>query len=156
MRKQTTKIYGVLLSLILIAQFSCAASQQNELIRNRQLWRESGIKNYRMTVDLQKTGHATPNGKFIITVRGGIADSIKLANDPQTDISDSVIKFGKYDTIEDIFEYIEELDKKTPDWEKRDVECDSKLGYPKKVNLDVRRVHDEELFFQVLQFEILK
>lgn len=156
MKKQIRILPELLLIAILITQFSCGILRQIELDRNRRLWRESKITNYKMTVDLQKTGHATPMGKFIITVRGGIAESIKSANNPQSDLSNSVIKFGKYDTIEDIFEYVESVERETWDWEKREIEYDPKLGYPKKVNLDASRVFDEELFFQVLQFEVLE
>jgi hypothetical protein len=144
------------LTAFLATQFSCGAWRKLELERNRSVWRESKITNYRMTVDLQKTGHATPSGKFIITVRNGVAESIKSVNNPETDLRDGVIKFENYDTLDDIFQYIERADKETWDWDKREVEYDSKLGYPKKVSLDAARVFDEELSFQVLEFEALE
>ncbi|MBA3633280.1 MAG: hypothetical protein H0W58_10815 [Acidobacteria bacterium] len=155
-KKQFKILTGCLLLAALTTQFSCGTLRQIELNSNRRLWRESKITNYRMTVDLQKTGHATPMGKFIITVRGGVAESIKLANNPEVDLSNSVLKFGGYETIEDIFDYIESTENKSRSWDKREIEYDSKLGYPKKVNLDKSGVLDDELFFQVLQFEVLE
>jgi hypothetical protein len=145
---------GFLLIAILVLQFSCEKLQQNELERNRRLWRESGITNYRMTVNLQKTGHATPNGKFVITVRQGIKESIKRADNPEADLTG--IYFGRYVTIEEIFEYIERAQKEKWEWVKKEIEYDAKLGYPKKVSLDAARVFDEEFSLQVLQFDVLE
>lgn len=155
-KKQTRILAGFLLIVILAMQLSCGMSRQREFDSNRRLWRESKITNYRMTVDLQKTGHATPMGKFIITVRGGEAESIKAVGSPEKDLKNGDIKFGRYDTIEKIFDYIENADNDKEGWDTRIVEYDSKLGYPKKVSLDKARVFDEELFFQVLQFEALE
>jgi len=154
--KQIRILRGLLLIAIMIAQFSCGTLRQSELDRNRQLWRESKITNYRMTVDLQKAGHATPNGKFVITVREASAESIKSVNNPEVDLRNGGLKFERYDTIEDIFAYIENTEKETWSWNKREIEYDPKLGYPKKVELDTTQAVDEELFFAVLQFEVLE
>lgn len=131
---------------------SCGGVNKAEIERNRRLWHGSGIVNYRMTVDVQKTGHATPMGKFIIEVRDRQAVSIKMANDPTRDAMTE--RFALYDTIDDIFERIEVASVQRPD--KMDIEYDPKLGYPKKLNLDPNTsAMDDELFFQVLQFEAL-
>lgn len=143
-----------LLTTILATQFSCAVLQKSEFERNRRLWRESGVKNYRMTVDLQKTGHATPNGKFIITVRDGIAKSKQYADNlkpvPET------VRFGSYVTLDEMFNYIEQAEKDTGDWHRKEIQYDAKLGYPKKVDMDKARSLDDEIYFYVLQFEILE
>jgi hypothetical protein len=143
---------ALLLTAILTAQFSCGIFQGLE--RNRRLWRESKITNYRMTVNIQKTGHAAPSGKFIVTVREGKTESIKLFDKPEAD--PSTVKFGRYVTIDELFDYIEKAEKETWSWDKKEIEYDAKLGYPKKVNLDASRVFDEELLFQVLEFEVLE
>ena len=110
--KRFNIIAQLLLIAILAAQFSCAALQKNELDRNRKLWSDSNIKNYKMTIKIQKTGHATPNGKFIITVRNGVAESVTPFDKPEMDmLKDSVIQFGRYDTIEGIFSFIESAEK---------------------------------------------
>jgi hypothetical protein len=128
----------------------------SELERSRSLWRESGITNYRVTVDIQKTGHAAPSGKFIITVRKGVAKSIKPVDKPEVEVLGSNVKFESYETLEDIFLFIERADKKALKWNKRQVEYDSKLGYPKYVNMDEAGVLDDEMSYQVLQFEALE
>lgn len=131
---------------------SCGGVSYAEIERNRRLWHDSGIVNYRMTVDVQKTGHATPMGKFIIEVRDRKAVSIKMASDPTRDAMTE--RFSRYDTLDDIFEIIEVENLQVPD--KMDVEYDAKLGYPKRLNLDPSTsAMDDELFFQVLQFEAL-
>lgn len=144
----------IVLLLILITQFSCSSLRKYQLNSNRQLWRESGVKNYRMKVDLQKTGHANPMGKFIITVKNGAAESIKLANKPDSDVRNE--KFEKYETVEKIFAYIENSENVDWEWDVRTIEYDSKLGYPKKLHLDDYSSFDEEIFFEVLDFEILQ
>lgn len=137
---------------MVVAAAACSALNWAEIERNRRLWRDSGIVNYRMTVDVQKTGHATPMGKFIIEVRDRKAVSIKLASDPTRDAMSE--RFSRYDTIDDIFDIIETAGVMRPD--KMDIEYDAKLGYPKKLNLDPdASAMDDELFFQVLQFEAL-
>ena len=135
---------------------SCGSSSHLKLERNRRIWRESNTANYRMTVDLQKTGHAAPNGKFIITVRAGTAESIRPVSDPEVEVRKSVLRFDRYDTVEDIFNFIEATEKEDWDWNKREIEYDPQLGYPKKVNVDARRVFDEELFFEIQQFDRLE
>ncbi len=101
---------------LLTIQFSCATLQKSEFERNHKLWRESNIKNYKMTVEVQKTGHATPMGKFIITVRDGVAKSIQLENlEP---VSENV-RFGSYVTIDAMFGCIESAVKDTGTWHKR-------------------------------------
>lgn len=146
---------------ILSTQFSCAVLQKNEFDRNRKLWSESKITNYKMTINIDKTGHATPNGKFIITVRNGTAESIKMFDKPDVDLlQDSVIRFGRYSTIEGIFSFIEnaenDKEKNNRSWARRITEYDAKFGYPKKVDLDQSGVSDDELYFEVIEFEILE
>ena len=145
---------GFLLILSLATQFSCGVWTNFQLKRNRNLWQESNIKNYRMTIAIDKTGHATPNGKFVITVREGKTESIKRADN--LEIVGDTVKFGSYDSLDDIFDFIENREKDGGVWDRKEIEYDSKLGYPKRVNIDIARVNDEELFFEVLQFESLQ
>lgn len=143
------------LTTILATQFSCAKLQKNEFERNRNLWQESGVKNYKMTVDIKKTGHATPFGKFVITVREGVAPLVQTADNLKT-VSEYV-KFEGLRTLDDIFRYIERMEKDGGSFfDRREIEYDAKLGYPKKANLDNSGVLDDELSFQVLEFEILE
>lgn len=142
---------GLVLIVILASQFSCGTSGKAEFDRNRRLWRENNIKNYRMTVDLKKAGHAAPNGKFIINVRDGRSESIRNAADQEP--VPEIVRFGKYTTLDEIFEYIEAEEQRGGNWDIKEIEYDPKFGYPRKVNLDKARVLDDELSFQVLQFE---
>ena len=148
---------GFIFFAVLVTQFACSPIRQMEFERNRSLWHESKIKDYKMKVKIQKTGHATPNGTFIITVRDRLAKSIKPINKPDVEMLDTQIQFGRYATIEVIFSFIEsaEKDKQKNNrwWSRREIEYDSKLGYPKKVDLDQSGVFDDELSFEVLEFE---
>lgn len=154
-KSRIIKLYGFLLITVLVIQTSCVVAQfsdKQELAKNRLLWKESGVKSYRMTVDLQKTGHATPMGKFIITVCQGTAVSIRTVDENRLIFNDRM--FDRYDTIENIFDYIEIEIKESKSWHIKDIEYDSKLGYPKKVNFDSPGV-DDEFSFDVLNFEVL-
>jgi len=153
-------LIGFIFFAVLATQFSCSQMRQMELERNRSLWHESKIKDYKMKVKIQKTGHATPNGKFIIIVRGGVAKSIKSVDfKPGLEMLDTEIQFGRYSTIGGIFSFIESAEKDNQKnnrgWSRREIEYDSKFGYPKKVDLDQSGVFDDELSFEVLEFEAI-
>lgn len=138
----------------------CQKLRQAELERNRSLWRDSKIENYKMTIKIQKPGHATPGGTYVITVRDYAAKSIKPVNNPDVEMLDTQIQFGRYYTIEDIFNFIESAEKDTRKnnngWSRHEIEYDAKFGYPKKVDLDQSGVMDDELYFEVLEFEVLE
>jgi len=148
-------VYRLLLAVILAAQFSCGIFRESpevELERNRKLWRESKITNYRMTVDLRKSGHAGPRGTFIFTVRRGAAESVAAAKPELTDSSEDV---EQYDTIEKLFQIIESAAKRRPGI--LEIEYEPQLGYPRKLDLDYKSfVSDDELYFQILQIENLE
>lgn len=148
-------LIGIILFAVLATQISCSQIRQAELERSRSLWQESKIENYKMTIKIQKTGHATPGGTFVITVRDNVAKSIKPFDKPDIEMLDTQISFGRYDTIEDIFRFIE-LSEAEYGWDRHEIEYDAKLGYPKKVDLDQSGVMDDELYFEVLEFEILE
>lgn len=147
-------LIGIIFCAVLATQFSCSQMRQMELERNRSLWNESKIENYKMTIEIQKPGHATPNGKFIITVRDNVAKSIKPINKPDLEMLDTQIQFGRYSTIDGIFRFIENAGLNSNSWSRQKIEYDAKLGYPKKVDLDKSGVLDDELYFEVLEFAI--
>ncbi len=141
---------GFIFFAVLATQFACSPIRQTVNIRNQVLWRWNKIENYKMTVKIQKTGHATPNGTFIITVRDRIAKSIRPIDKPDVEMLDTEIRFTGYDTMEGIFRHIENAE-----CGKCEIEYDWKLGYPKKVDLDQPGVFDDELSFEVLEFEAI-
>lgn len=146
------RLVSLLVSVgIVAAQLSCTGAAKRESAREQ--WRRSGVVNYKMTVNLQKPGHATPNGKFLITVRGGKVESIRYPNGLQP--VPPQIRFGSYRTVEEVFDYIEMTENIAGAWNRKEIEYDPKLGYPKRVNLDKHSVNDEEILFEVLEFEVI-
>lgn len=140
--------------LILAIQFSCVMRQiaKSKLERNRRLWHESKITDYKMTTKVFESGHATPSGTRIIEVRGGNAISIKLAD---TGVVDNSEKWKAYDTVEKIFGVIERAIGKNP--QTLDVEYDERLGYPKKLRLEISfSATDDELAVDILKIESLE
>ncbi len=63
---------------------------------------------------------------------------------------DTEIRFTGYDTMEGIFGFID-----NSECDICEIEYDWKLGYPKKVDLDQSGVFDDELRFEVLEFEAI-
>ena len=147
----------LLLLMILITQFSCSLQNselkhnQNLRLENQNLWRESKINNYRMTVNVQQTGHNTPMGFVSIEVREGILVSVKPA---KPYFSGSLEKCHDCGTIEDMFEIIERAEQQA---EKLEVVYETKLGYPISINVDYdSKKYDDELSIRIVGFEILE
>jgi hypothetical protein len=150
------KVFGaVLLLAALLAQFSCKTfSDKTALEKNRRLWNESRISNYRMTMEIMKTGHRTPMGTAVFEVR----DQKAVSTTPATtglQFACGVGNCERYETVEKIFAIIEDAVGRNPDRMK--VEYDGQYGYPKTLNLDFNsRAMDDELSVKILQFEVLE
>lgn len=121
---------------------------------NRKRWQDSGVKNYKMTVEIQKPGHATPMGKFVITVRNGVLESTQFAEDLKPVPVE--VRFGSYKTVDQIFDYAAAMLRQDAKWSRKTLYFDEKLGYPKRVDLNIEGSLDEEIFIEVLEFEELK
>jgi hypothetical protein len=177
LKNQIRTILGFLLFALLVLQFSCALAQQNasnysisqdnqidlaqseskaiesEFEANRRLWSEGKITNYRITVEAFQNGLYIPRRPVIIDVRDGQVVSIKPA--PSSEQIGGLEPYKFYDTIEKIFDRIEQAEKQRAD--KIEVEYDSKLGYPKNLRIDQRLSGaDDELLLRILKFEILR
>ncbi len=143
----------MVVTVLSIAAISCSGYK---LDKNRKLWNESGVTDYRMKVHIQKPGHAMPMGKYIIEVRGRSAATIRSASNPSAVIdTDMFLRgFTSFDTIDDIFTFIE---KNISSFAlTQQIEYDPTLGYPKKLHMDPdMSAIDDELFFEVLEFEKL-
>lgn len=137
------------------AQGACAVFGGGGVEKNRAVWRASGIDDYRMVIILKKTGHATPSGKYVVMVTDGVARSVKRAEDPEgAEQLGGTLRFGQFVTMDGIFDHIESMEKeKDWGWSAKETVYDRTFGYPKKVSLDAARVNDEELMFEVLEFE---
>jgi len=132
-------------------QFSCGfvRSVEGEVERNRAKWNNSGIANYRMKMEVEKTGHAGPMGKIILEARDG--NSVLTRVDSEWYGGD-IAKCAPYDTVPKMFDFIEQAAKRHPDV--LDVSYDPTLGYPTQLRLDGdSRAIDDELSWEVLQFE---
>lgn len=119
--------------------------------QNRNLWRKSKIANYKMTLNLRKSGHEGPRGVYAVTVQDGVVTSITIPNPELTDASQEA---REYATIERLFSLIEASIKLKPDSLK--IEYDPQYGYPKKMDLDrYRDGNDDEFWFEISEFEAL-
>jgi hypothetical protein len=144
--------FSITLQLVLLCAtgFSCASWRDSGLERNRELWNRSNIDDYRMTIKIFKTGHAAPMGAAMIEVRDGQMVSTTRVEGEW--LGGYVEKCEPYDTIPEIFSLIEWAEKENPD--ELEVSYHPTLAYPTKVQMDPDRgTMDDELFWQVLQFE---
>jgi hypothetical protein len=147
------KILALVVIAFAISGISCSGYR---LDRNRRLWNDSGVTDYRMKVDIQKPGHATPMGKYIIEVRGRHVATVRSPSNPEAviDTSTYLREFARYDTIDDIFSFIER--NRSSFALTQQIEYDAVLGYPKKIHMDPdMSAIDDELSFEVLEFEKL-
>jgi hypothetical protein len=148
-------IVELLLLAALLSQFSCKSfSDKTAFEKNRRLWHESKISNYRMTMEIMKTGHRTPMGTAVFEVR----DGKMVSGTPSPTGLQFACGTGScepYDSVEKIFGIIEDAIRRNPDRLK--VEYDEKYGYPKSLVLDFNaRAMDDELSVKILQFEVLQ
>ena len=147
----------IILSLIsLLISSGC-----NSAAGSRAKWQTAGITSYRMKVAIQKPGHGTPMGTYLITVKDGQAVEILAGPssyggevvEPKTLITDRTypIRYDPYDTIDDYLAIIEDADRKGAAM--IDVRYDLTFGYPVYLHIDRdRSAIDDELKLEVLEF----
>jgi len=123
---------------------------KRSLAKNRAIWDNAQIQNYRMKVRIMKTGHAAPMGSVIFEVKDG--NAVSMTRVPNEWLGGEVERCAPYNTVPKIFDKIaSEIG-----GDVLDVTYDSTLGYPTKVNIDPNRwAIDDELSWEVLQFEKL-
>jgi hypothetical protein len=153
---------------VLLFQPSCSFVSRlsgNDIVSHREKWRASGIKDYKMFAVIQKTGHMTPMGTYLITIRDGKTESVFNGASPygnaepplptsRLDREDFLSRLGPFDSIDDYFDYIERESKKDP--EIFETKFHPTLGYPTYINLDPRkRINDDELLVRVLSLDPL-
>lgn len=149
------RVFGAILFLAaLFLQFSCTTIFGGfSLTKNRNLWKESKIRNYRMTMEIRKTGHATPSGFAVVEVRDGKAVSINPAPGLQMGCWNN--NCSRYETVEQIFAIIEDAQKQSP--EELITEYDAQYGYPTHVRMDIaKRTFDDELMIKIMQLEVIE
>lgn len=150
------RIFGViLLTAGLLSQFSCTSAplDKSSFNKNRSLWNESKISNYRMTMEIRKTGHATPSGFAVVEVRDGKAVSIGPAPDLHYGCWNN--NCSNYDTVEKIFAIIEGALNQSPD--ELITEYDANHGYPKDLRMDIAKTtFDDELMVKIMQLEVIR
>ena len=72
---------------------------------NRDKWRSSrNVLNYRMTIKVMQPGYEGVGGVFVVTVRDGKAESVKIPNPSDLKKPDYIPRrINEYDTIEKLF-----------------------------------------------------
>ena len=153
---------------VLLFQPSCSFVSRlsgNDIASNREKWRASGIRDYKMFAVIQKTGHMTPMGTYLITVRDGKTESVFSGASPfgnpdppvptrRLENEDFLSRLGPFDSIDDYFDYIERESKGDP--EIFETKFHPTLGYPTYINLDPRKTtNDDELLVKVLSLDAL-
>jgi hypothetical protein len=157
---RVTLFSSVVVFGLFLLQTSCTETERGRKIefeKNRQVWKKSGIKDYKMKIDIGAGGHGSPVGEFIITVRGGKTVSMIRPDKPSVELAD-YWGFDRYNDIDKIFNIIENFfSSASADKKINQLSFDPKLGYPKNVSLNSDPVDlHGDFFFKVIEFEILK
>ena len=143
--------------------------KETELERNRRIWTQSNIKNYKITLESAIADALyTTLSPVEIEVRDGKAVSIRhLAKDEKSfSMEEAKNNFGlmryeqlKIDTVEGLFDLIKRAEEgKTANGFKTtllEVEYDPKYGYPTKIKYDVAAT-DLYKSLQVKKIEIIE
>ena len=164
-RESTFYAVTVLVFAVALGLLGCGAAGRLVLpgaAHYREKWSASGIRDYRMRVVIQKTGHATPMGTYEVRIRGGRIESVLAAGspmggtipEPERPLPEEYIntRFARYGTVERFFDHIEAAEKGSPDL--METEYHPTLGYPTYIHLDPSRsTSDDELMVKVLELE---
>ncbi len=139
---------------------------ESELERNKRIWRESKVKNYKITLESAiADAFYTTLSPVEIEVRDGKAVSIRhLAKDNKPiSMEEAKNNYGLMlyerrglDTIEGMFELIKQAEEgKTSNGVRTsllEVEYNPKFGYPMSIKFD-RAATDSSMFLRVKNFE---
>jgi hypothetical protein len=124
-------------------------AESNKFEKNRKLWAESKISNYNMTVNIITITQNETAGPVLIKVRAGKPISIELLTKSD---NRSVEPYNNYDTIEKIFDNIEE---KIEKGDRITVEYNKKLGYPVSITFTIENTNDVPNI-RITKFEVVK
>ncbi|MBU7583131.1 MAG: hypothetical protein KAF91_09525 [Nostoc sp. TH1S01] len=122
-----------------------------QLRRNRRLWNQQNIRNYRYT--LSNSCFCTPEarGPVIITVKNGITASITTTTGEPVSNPEF---FERYKTIPKLFNVIADAIARKAD--NIDVQYNNQLGYPTQISIDYSfQQADEELYLTIENFQTL-
>ena len=147
----------VILGLFLL-QCSCALDGvQQEFENNRQVWKKSGVKDYKMKVTFRGGGHGNPAGDYLITVRAGKTVSMASTDNPSMNQVD-YWGYQSRNNIDKVFSIIEGYFETDSEIRKLNaLSYDPKYGYPKKADIVFDKISTHGTFyFEVLEFEVLK
>lgn len=124
---------------------------ESSLEKNRRLWRESKIDNYRLFFENMGWTMNVIAVPFIAEVKKGEVVSIEIIGSKKYNNHPN---FKEYCTVEKMFEQIQFAEKSN--YKKIEVEYDAKLGFPKRVLLDEPKTSDEEVSWEVSKIEIIE
>ncbi|CAN5488863.1 hypothetical protein BH10ACI1_BH10ACI1_06930 [soil metagenome] len=117
--------------------------------RNRQLWRKNNIVNYNFVVDFRTMVGCTCL-PAVIKVREG--KMISMGNVPD-DYTDKYRDPKRIETVEKLFDLIkQELDAEHI----VDADYNNKLGYPERIVITNSFQVDNQVFYEISKFEIIK
>lgn len=145
----------ILLTLIVILT-ACSFGAKNELEKNRQIWQDSGITNYRYSLIVGCFCVFRSQMPLAVEVQNGNVASITYPDGTLVAESDPNYEtFSRYATVERIFSELEAG--QSGDAEEITVAYDSVHGFPVDIYFDyIKAATDDELSILVSDFEILK
>lgn len=152
----TIKHFTLILTLAILTACSTAPiatpTPLSPLESNHQKWEAQSINHYRFNVSLICFCAFRDKMPLSIEVKDGQVVSM-LDNQGQP-ITQFVEEFEKYNTIEKLFNIVEQTSNGGAD--KVTIEYNAEHGYPQSIDIDyIEEAIDDELLLEVSEFEIL-
>jgi hypothetical protein len=120
-----------------------------EMERNRTLWKENSLHNYRFILDVAPYDPLPPASPAVLEVKEGENVSVELEEWALGSYKDP---YKNYDTMGKLYSIIERAVMQKAKY--IDVEYDERLGYPRRISIDYGPI-DTRILLKVLRFEIL-
>lgn len=144
-------------ALMLAALAGCGLNdddsfQRDKLTAARARWESKNVNSYSYILELQCfCAPSTDLRPVLVTVENGTVASLQYyhQNPAQRTPASSTI-FGPYDTVEELFELVDDAIEQDADV--LQVGYDAEYGFPNAVNIDLRAGGSEQVLFFVTSF----
>ena len=136
------------LLLISTAGFGCRNEVKDELKKHRRIWENEVVRDYQYRLQVLCFCPPDVTNPVIVEVKNGVTFSVIYAG---TGLPVGNTNFVRYDTIDEMFQVIEDAINQGADEIK--VEYNADLGYPTRIDIDfIKMAVDDEITYTISNF----
>jgi hypothetical protein len=136
------------LLLVSAAGFGCRGGLRDELDKHRRIWENEVVRDYQYRLQVLCFCPPEVTNPVIVEVKGGVTSSVIYVG---TGLPVGNNNFIRYDTIEEMFQVIEDAINQNADEIK--VEYNADLGYPTRIEIDfIKMAVDDEITYTISNF----